>query len=206
MFNGACPRSFPCLYTDSPGRRFGALLSFYTLTCQKASFYDLQLFISGLALNLVGLGNSDQKDIFYGRFSELQLSDSLERLGFLTSAGSPTADKRWKTLFNWFSRSQSDPSLIHFFRPTLLSFFFFNLIKIKWKKNVRCALGFFHVVASEFPNCSVLDLSRSFNLKDETITIHIVLILNLKKKSQINIWKELCCFNVNRFDPIIFFY
>lgn len=73
---------------------FGALLSFYTLTCQKASFYDLQLFISGLALNLVGLGNSDQKDIFYGRFSELQLSDSLERLGILTSAGSPTADKR----------------------------------------------------------------------------------------------------------------
>lgn len=55
------------------------------------------------------------------------------------------------------------------------------------EKNVRCALGFFHVVASEFPNCSVLDLSRSFNLKDETITIHIVLILNLKKKSQINI-------------------
>lgn len=50
--------------------------------------------ISRLALNLVGLGNSDQKDIFYGRFSELQLSDSLERLGILTSAGSPTADKR----------------------------------------------------------------------------------------------------------------
>lgn len=94
MFNGACPRSFPCPFSDSLGRRFGALLSFYTLTCQKASFYDLQLFISGLALNLVGLGNSDQKDIFYGRFSELQLSDSLERLGILTSAGSPTADKR----------------------------------------------------------------------------------------------------------------
>lgn len=53
MFNGACPRSFPCPFSDSLGRRFGALLSFYTLTCQKASFYDLQLFISGLALNLI---------------------------------------------------------------------------------------------------------------------------------------------------------
>ena len=65
MFNGLCRGlsrgSSGILELYSPK----VLWLFYTLTCQKARLHELHLFISGLALNLVGLGNGDQKDIYF---------------------------------------------------------------------------------------------------------------------------------------------
>lgn len=177
MFNGLCRGlsrgSSGILELYSPK----VLWLFYTLTCQKARLHELHLFISGLALNLVGLGNGDQKDIYF-------MADfggtAVQLFGSCGHSDLHRISNCWQRMKDaiqyWLAKSQIDLSVIHFFHSFVISFLPknwrfllpFRLID-KFTKKIRW-------ISSSFSRCWKSLFSKFINSMGESAYISFLVL------------------------------